>query len=163
MNSSISSSNCPCGNGPMLEVYNTGPGTNQTEIEEFSLTSFGTHLVHHLKGETEFSSFRNSVSKYIGRINQNRHKAKDEDNPTQLLRSISILKRTCEKIKSQSINSLYQTINADDADNTEDGEDNKLLSWKHVQQAHKNMTQAVDFLEREKASIKGGDGWCSIQ
>lgn len=144
---------CPCGSSPNFDT--TYSETDQAET--FLLKSFGSHLISHFKGPNEFERFKTLVSKNIEKVKENRHKAKQDESPKSLMRSISILQRTCESIKSQDNKTFYYTLLNISNDNGEELDT-------HAYKVHETMEQAGIFLSQKKASLQIDTSWgCSIQ
>ncbi|WP_257295089.1 hypothetical protein [Endozoicomonas sp. YOMI1] len=147
-------STCPCGSSPN---FDTTYKSETDQAEKFLLKSFGSHLVSHFKGPNEFERFKTLVSKNIEKIKENRHKAKQDESPESLLRSISILQRTCESIKSQDFKTFYYTLLNISNANSEEVDT-------HACKVHETMEQAGIFLSQKKASLQDDASWgCSIQ
>ncbi|MBO9480059.1 hypothetical protein [Salinisphaera sp. G21_0] len=147
-------STCPCGSSPN---FVTTYMSETDQAETFLLKSFGSHLVSHFKGPKEFEIFKTLVSENIEKIKENRHKAKQDESPKSLLRSISILQRTCESIKSQDYKTFFDmllnisNVNREELDT-------------HAYKVHETMEQAGIFLSQKKASLQIDASWaCSIQ
>ncbi|WBA83068.1 hypothetical protein [Endozoicomonas sp. GU-1] len=148
-------STCPCGISPN---FNTTYMSETGQDETFSLISFGSHLVSHFKGPNEFERFKTLVSENIEKIKKNRHKAKQDESPKSLLRSISILQRTCESIKFQDNKTFYHTLFNISNFNKEE------LDPHHADKVHETMEQAGIFLSQKKASLQDDASWvCSTQ
>ncbi len=147
-------STCPCGNS---ENFDTTFMSEKDQTETFLLRSFGSHLVSHFKGPNEFETFKILVSENIEKLRKNRHKEKQDESPESLLRSISILQRTCESIKSQNNRTFYYTLLNISNINYEDLD-------KHAKKVQETMEQAGIFLSQKKASLQDDASWgCSIQ